>query len=414
MNKWLLLSIIFCSQLAAAQGDNYKQDYTKYEGLALTPPMGWNSWNKFACNVDETLIRQMADAMVSTGMKDAGYVYINIDDCWHGERDSLGFIHPDGKRFPSGIKALADYVHAKGLKIGLYSDAGSQTCGGRPGSRGYEFQDAMTYASWGIDYLKYDWCNTEGLMAEGAYKTIAAALKKAGRPIVLSICEWGHDKPWIWGPAVGHLWRTTGDIYNCFDCIKDHGSWKAWGVMQILDKQDGLRKYAGPGHWNDPDMLEVGNGALTESEDRAHFSMWAMLAAPLIAGNDLRSMNKHTTSVLTNTDVIAVNQDSLGIQGFKLAVADSVETWLKPLVNNEWAVCFLNRSVKEKPLKIDWKQLSAVDSVFNKILDTKNHSFKLYNLWTKENIQTTGKNITTRLPPHDVLMFRLTPAIKNN
>ncbi|MEO7768316.1 MAG: glycoside hydrolase family 27 protein, partial [Ferruginibacter sp.] len=285
---------------AISQNNKYDQNYHKFDGLALTPPMGWNSWNKFACNVDEKLIREVADAMVSTGMKEAGYNYINIDDCWHGDRDSLGFIHPDPKRFPSGMKALADYIHSKGLKMGIYSDAGAQTCGGRPGSRGFEFQDAMAYASWGIDYLKYDWCFTDGLKAEGAYKTITAALRKAGRPIVLSICEWGTDHPWVWGPSAGHLWRTTGDIFNCFDCIKDNGSWKAWGVMQILDKQEGLRKYAGPGHWNDPDMLEVGNGGFTPGENRAHFSMWAMLAAPLIAGNDLRSMTDEIRQVLTN------------------------------------------------------------------------------------------------------------------
>lgn len=199
MKNLIFIFLISFTINLSAQGNNYVQDYTKYPGLALTPPMGWNSWNKFACNVDENLIKEMADAMVSSGMKDAGYTYINIDDCWHGDRDENGFIHPDPNRFPSGMKTLADYVHSKGLKIGIYSDAGSQTCGGRPGSRGYEFQDAKTYADWGIDYVKYDWCNTESLKAEGAYKTFAAALKKAGRPIVLSICEWGDNRPWDWG-----------------------------------------------------------------------------------------------------------------------------------------------------------------------------------------------------------------------
>jgi alpha-galactosidase len=234
---------------AFSQGNNYAQNYKKYDNLALTPPMGWNSWNKFACNVDEKLIKEVADALVSSGLKDAGYTYININDCWHGERDAQGFIQLDAKRFPPGMKALADYIHSKGLKMGIYSDAGSQTCGGRPDSRGYEFQDAQQYAAWGVDYLKYDWCNTEGLKVEGAYKTITAALRRAGRPMVLSI--------WEWGPTVGHLWRTTGDIYNCFDCIKDNGTWKAWGVMQIMDKQEKLRQYAGPGHWNDPPSLTM-------------------------------------------------------------------------------------------------------------------------------------------------------------
>ncbi|HEX8505857.1 MAG TPA: alpha-galactosidase, partial [Hymenobacter sp.] len=338
MKKLLFLLLgLSAAEPAFSQGNNYKQNYQKYEGLALTPPMGWNSWNKFACNVDENLIKQVADALVSSGMKDAGYTYINIDDCWHGERDAQGFIHPDAKRFPSGMKALADYVHAKGLKFGVYSDAGSQTCGGRPGSRGFEFQDAQTYAGWGVDYLKYDWCNTEGLKAEGAYKTMTAALRKAGRPVVLSICEWGNDQPWTWGQTVGHLWRTTGDIYNCFDCVQDHGSWKSFGVLAILDKQAGLRQYAGPGHWNDPDMLEVGNG-MPANEDRAHFTMWAMIAAPLITGNDVRSMKKETVDILTNKEAIAVNQDKLGVQGFRHAVKDSVETWLKPLAGGRWAV----------------------------------------------------------------------------
>jgi alpha-galactosidase len=403
-----LYASLFLSTLGCfGQGNNYVQNYQKFEGLALTPPMGWNSWNKFACNVDENMIRQMADAMVSTGMKDAGYTYINIDDCWHGDRDSLGFIHPDAKRFPSGMKALADYVHAKGLKLGIYSDAGSQTCGGRPGSRGFEFQDAKTYAEWGIDFLKYDWCNTEGLKAEGAYKTITAALRKAGRPIVLSICEWGNDKPWLWGQTVGHLWRTTGDIYDCFDCIKDHGTWKAWGVMQILDKQEGLRQYAGPGHWNDPDMLEVGNGGLSVNENMTHFSMWAMLAAPLIAGNDLRNMSAETKAILTNKEVIAVNQDSLGIQGFKYATRDSVEIWVKPLKGEDWAVCFLNRSVVPKQLEFNWQKELINDDVAKRVLNCNTSNYVVRDLWTKKEAGDTKKPVKTIVPAHDVLMYRL-------
>jgi alpha-galactosidase len=394
---------------ALGQGNNYVQDYTKYQGLAMTPPMGWNSWNKFACNVDEDMIKQMADAMVATGMKDAGYTYINIDDCWHGDRDAQGFIHPDPVRFPSGMKALADYVHSKGLKLGIYSDAGSQTCGGRPGSRGYEFQDALTYASWGIDYLKYDWCNTEGLKAEGAYKTITAALKKAGRPMVLSICEWGTDKPWDWGQNVGHLWRTTGDIYNCFDCIKDHGTWKAWGVMQIVDMQEGLRKYAGPGHWNDPDMLEVGNGTLTPGEDRAHFTLWAMLAAPLIAGNDLRNMTAETTEVLTNKNVIAINQDKLGIQGFKVSAKDGLEVWARPLANGDWAIAFLNRSTEAKKIDFDWATAQIYDDI-NKVSPDFKSVYSIKNLWDKKDNgkATTKKAFKADVPAHDIVVLRLT------
>ena len=408
------LAVLFFTTIffpAYPQSDTSKKNapnYKKFDGLALTPPMGWNSWNKFACNVDENMIKQMANAMVSSGMKAVGYTYINIDDCWHGERDSLGFIHPDTKRFPSGMKALADYVHSKGLKLGIYSDAGSQTCGGQPGSRGYEYQDALMYAKWGVDYLKYDWCYTEGLKAEGAYKTITAALRKAGRPMVLSICEWGQSKPWEWARSIGHLWRTSGDIYNCFDCINDHGSWKSWGVMQILDMQDGLRKYAGPGHWNDPDMLEVGNGKLTPGEDRAHFSMWAMLAAPLIAGNDLRNMSPQTKGVLTNKEVIAVNQDILGIQAFKHDSKDSLETWYKPLQGGEWAVVFFNRN-KSKPIQVtlNWEKQVITDTLYKIVLDVKNTTYKIKNLWTGADLGNTKKSKKITVPSHDVLMLRL-------
>ena len=394
-----LLLVVLC--LAAPRADAQK-----FTELAKTPPMGWNSWNKFQCNVSERLIRETADAMAATGMKDAGYQFINIDDCWHGARDSLGFIHPDSARFPSGMKSLADYVHAKGLKLGIYSDAGNKTCGGRPGSRGYEYQDALTYAKWGIDYLKYDWCSSDSLNAPGAYMTMRDALAKAGRPIVFSICEWGNNKPWSWGPSMGHLWRTTGDITACFDCIKEMGGWRAWGVLQILDKQEGLREYAGPGHWNDPDMLEVGNG-LTPNEDRAHFSMWSMLAAPLIAGNDLRSMPANVAQVLTNRDVIAVNQDSLGVQGFKYAARDSVEIWFKPLVGGDWAVTFLNRSSTPRAVNFTWAQEAVVDSVAKRDAQLASTHYQLRNLWTKQGAGTTARPLSATVPAKDVLMLRL-------
>lgn len=408
MKKLLQSSVFIFSTLLFSQGNNYTHDYAKFPGLAQTPPMGWNSWNKFACNIDENLIREIADAMVSSGMRDAGYTYINIDDCWHGERDQNGFIHPDKTRFPSGMKAIADYVHSKGLKLGIYSDAGSLTCGGRPGSRGYEFQDAKTYADWGVDYLKYDWCNTESLNAEGAYKTITAGLKKAGRPIVLSICEWGDNKPWEWAKDIGHLWRTTGDIYNCFDCVKDHGTWKAFGVMQILDMQEGLRKYSGPGQWNDPDMLEVGNGALSEGEDRAHFSMWAMLNAPLIAGNDLRTMDERTLTVLTNKKVIAVNQDKLGVQALKFRDEGDFEIWFKPLDNNNWAVAFLNRSREDKSYVFDWKSSTFTDDeVSNRKFNTNENKYEIENLWTNRKLGDTRRPLKFIVPGKDILMLRL-------
>ncbi|MBP6663078.1 MAG: glycoside hydrolase family 27 protein [Paludibacter sp.] len=397
-NIIVLLMVVFFTTTLNAQ---------KFQGLALTPPMGWNSWNKFACNVSEELIRETADAMVATGMKDAGYEYIVIDDCWQVSRDSLGFIVADPKRFPSGIKALADYVHAKGLKFGIYSCAGNKTCGGRPAGRGHEYQDALSYAKWGVDYLKYDWCDTENLNAIGAYTTMRDAMYAAGRPIVFSLCEWGNNKPELWAKEVGHLWRTTGDIYNCFDCIDDHGNWKAFGVMQIVDKQDGLRKNAGPGHWNDPDMLEVGNG-MSLNESRAHFSIWCMLAAPLIAGNDLRSMNAETLTVLSNKEVIGIDQDSLGIQGFRHTAKDSVETWLKPLKNGEWAVCLLNRSTTPRVVALDWKTFSVTDSLSNRTLNTTaKEVYKLRDLWLKKNVGDTRKPLTAIIPARDVLCLKL-------
>ena len=286
--------------------------------LALTPPMGWNSWNKFACDVSEDMIRSMADAMVKSGMKDAGYQYVNIDDCWQVSRDAQGNIVADPQRFPHGMKAVGDYIHSLGLKFGVYSDAGSKTCAGRPGGLGHEYQDAIQYAAWGVDYLKYDWCNATTQDAKASYANIRAALDAAGRPIVLSICEWGTAKPWLWGKEVGgNLWRTTGDIKDRWGGSEKwpDGSCCAYGVLGILDQQVGLESYAGPGHWNDPDMLEVGNGGMTDTEYRAHFSLWAILAAPLIAGNDLRDMRPEIHDILTNKEVIAVDQDALGREG---------------------------------------------------------------------------------------------------
>jgi alpha-galactosidase len=400
MKKLIVLALILVSLPLPAQ---------KFKGLALTPPMGWNSWNKFSCNVNEQLIRETADAMVSSGMKDAGYQYIVIDDCWHGRRDSLGFIQPNPERFPSGMKALADYIHAKGLKFGIYSDAGWKTCAGRPGSRGYEYQDAMKYAEWGIDYLKYDWCNTEGLNAEGAYLTMRNALYAAGRPIVFSLCEWGNNQPWEWGKDIGHLWRTTGDITACFDCEVNHGSWSSWGIMKIVDMQKNVRIHAGPDHWNDPDMMEVGNG-MSVNEDRAHFTLWCMLAAPLIAGNDLRNMSKETIEILTNPEALAVNQDSSGIQGFKSAAEDSLEIWYKPLSQDAWALCFLNRASITKEISFVWTENPVSDDFSKREIDFSTTTFKLRNLWTRKDQGSTKKKLTANIPGHDVLFLKLTPV----
>ena len=383
----------------------------KFEGLALTPPMGWNSWNTFQTNISDTLVRGIADYMVSSGMKDAGYTYLVLDDGWMAkERDNNGNLVPDPKKFPGGIKPLIDYVHSKGLKFGLYNCAGTKTCAGYPGTRGYEYQDARLYASLQIDYLKFDWCNTEGINAKEAYATMSSALKKAGRPIVFSLCEWGSNKPWLWAKDIGHLWRTTGDISNQFEGKKDYGTWAANGIMTIVDTQDTLRKYAGPGHWNDPDMLEVGNG-LTESENRAHFALWCMLAAPLMTGNDLRNMSATTANILTNPEAIAIDQDALGIQGFRYSAKDSIETWLKPLSNGAWAVCFLNRNSKPAPVSFDWKKESITDPLSKNILST-NIDYRIRNVWTRTNAGTTKKPAKAVIGPHDVLLFVLTSPNK--
>ncbi|SFU93536.1 glycoside hydrolase family 27 protein [Pseudoduganella namucuonensis] len=381
----------------------------KFEELAATPQMGWNSWNKFACEIDERLIRETADAMVKQGMKDAGYQYINIDDCWHGVRDADGNIQPDAKRFPSGMKALADYVHGKGLKLGIYSDAGATTCGGHPGSRGHEYQDAITYARWGIDYVKYDWCDTKGLNAEAAYTTMRDAIRAAGRPMLFSICEWGDNKPWEWAGPVGHSWRTTGDIAPCWDCEIGHGSWSSLGVLRILDKQAPARKFAGPGHWNDMDMLEVGNG-MTEDEDRAHMSIWAMLASPLISGNDLRTMPEATRRILTHAGIIAINQDKLGIPAFRAYADGRMEVWARPLADGQWALMFLNRSGQAIDYRHDWREHPIGDDVSKRSAEFGKTTYRWSDVWGKRTGDTSTK-LETRIAPRSALVLRL--AITN-
>jgi len=380
----------------------------KFEGLAQTPPMGWNSWNTFQTNISEQLVKDIADVIVSSGMKDAGYTYIVLDDGWMAmERDKLtGNLVADPKKFPHGMKALADYVHSKGLKFGLYNCAGTKTCAGYPGTRGYEYQDARQYASWDVDYLKFDWCNTEGINAKEAYTTMSKALKTANHPIVFSLCEWGDNKPWNWASPVGHLWRTTGDITNQFDGILDHKTWYQLGVMRIVDLQDTIRKYAGPGHWNDPDMLEVGNG-LSAAENRTHFSIWCMLAAPLIAGNDLRKMNDETKTILTQKDLIAVDQDPLGVEAFKYRDKDSLQIWFKPLKNDNWAVCFLNRGSIAKQIEFNWQNETVNDTLSKRELSTKATTYKMIDLWLNKDMGDTKKPLKATIAPHDILMLRL-------
>ncbi|MDD2306894.1 MAG: glycoside hydrolase family 27 protein [Prolixibacteraceae bacterium] len=367
----------------------------KFDQLAKTPPMGWNSWNKFACNVSEKLIMQMADEMVSSGMQDAGYEYVVIDDCWQVDRDENGEIVVDKDRFPHGMKYVADYVHSKGLKFGIYSCAGSKTCAGRPGGRGHEFQDARTYASYGVDYLKYDWCNTTTQEAKSSYTTMRDGLFAAKRPIVFSLCEWGTAKPWEWAKEVGHLWRTTGDIVDRWDAMID-----------ILDKEKDLAKYAGPGYWNDPDMLEVGNGGMTTEEYRTHFSLWCMLAAPLMAGNDLGNMSPETAEILKNTEVIALDQDVLGKQGFCYRDNGDYEIWIKKLANNEKAVCLLNRSDEEKTVQVDYNVLLKANDNYWASEPYKLEDYKLRDLWEHKDVSLEKSTVFVKMPPHSVKVYR--------
>ncbi|RZJ42521.1 MAG: glycoside hydrolase family 27 protein [Chryseobacterium sp.] len=398
------------SILGFGQGNTHTQTAGKFEGLAMTPPMGWNSWNTFATNIDEKLVKETADIMVSSGLAAAGYNYIVLDDGWMThERDANGDLVPDPVKFPNGMKSLIDYVHSKGLKFGLYNCAGTQTCAGYPGTRGYEYQDARFYAKLGIDFLKYDWCNTKGITAPEAYTTMSNALKTAGRPIVFSLCEWGDNQPWEWGKPVGNLWRISGDIYPCFDCeFKHPENWSSWGFMKIAEMRKDIRKYSGPDHWNDFDMMEVGN-EMNDTEDKSHFAMWCMLASPLFTGNDYRKMSKETLKILTNKEMIAVNQDKLGIQGFKYSAEEGLEVWVKPLSDGNWAVTFLNRSDVPKKINFDWKKHSIKDADFGYEADFSKTVFRIKDLWKNKEIGTTKKNFVAELASHDSVTLRLIP-----
>ncbi|OIV43771.1 glycoside hydrolase family 27 protein [Flavobacterium johnsoniae] len=407
--KNIISALFLCaSALGFSQGNTHTQTGDKFEGLAMTPPMGWNSWNTFATNIDEKLVKETADIMVSSGLAAVGYNYIVLDDGWMTkERDANGDLVPDPVKFPNGMKAVVDYVHSKGLKFGLYNCAGTQTCAGYPGTRGYEYQDARFYAKLEIDFLKYDWCNTKGITAPEAYTTMSNALKTAGRPIVFSLCEWGDNQPWEWGKSVGNLWRISGDIYPCFDCeFKHPENWSSWGFMKIAEMRKDIRKYSGPDHWNDFDMMEVGN-EMNDTEDKSHFAMWCMLSSPLFTGNDYRKMSKETLAILTNKELITINQDKLGIQGFKYAVEDGVEVWVKPLSGGNWAVTFLNRTDAAKKINFDWKKNTVKDADFGYEADFAKSTFKLKNLWTNKEAGNTKKNFTAELASHDCITLKL-------
>ncbi|KAL5832786.1 hypothetical protein ACOSQ3_016460 [Xanthoceras sorbifolium] len=360
-------------------------------GLGLTPPMGWNSWNHFHCDIEEKLIRETADAMVSTGLAAVGYEYINIDDCW-GElnRDSEGNMVPKASTFPSGIKALADYVHSKGLKLGIYSDAGSQTCSKTmPGSLGHEEQDAKTFASWEIDYLKYDNCETDGTSPKERYPIMSKALLNSGRPIFFSLCEWGEEDPATWAPSVGNSWRTTGDIED---------NWNS--MTSLADQNDKWSSYAAPGAWNDPDMLEIGNRGMGSDEYRSHFSIWAIAKAPLLIGCDLRSMDNQTYQILTNKEVIAVNQDKHGVQGKKVKKEGDLEVWAGPLSGGRVAVVLWNRSSSKARVTANWGDIG---------LNSSTLVVKARDLWAHSTNYSIKGHISADLESHACNMYVLTP-----
>lgn len=369
-------------------------------GLATAPPMGWNSWNHFACDGNgEDVIRETADALVSTGLAAAGYKYVNIDDCWaEPQRDSKGNLVANKKTFPHGIKALADYVHSKGLKLGIYSDAGFKTCAKvQPGSLGHEEQDAKTFASWGVDYLKYDNCNNGDLKPLERYPEMSKALMMAGRPIYFSLCEWGDMHPAKWGAAYGNSWRTTNDIAD---------TWES--MVSRADENEVWADYARPGGWNDPDMLEVGNGGMTNDEYIVHFSLWAISKAPLIIGCDVRHMSQETYDILANKEVIAVNQDALGIQGKKVRMEGSSEVWAAPLSGYRTAVLLLNRHAAEA---------AAITAHWDDVGLPAGTAVEARDLWRHATVAGAGGELTEKITldvaPHSCRMLLLKPLISS-
>jgi alpha-galactosidase len=377
---------LFSTLPAKAQGND----------LARRPPMGWNSWNHFRDKVDDASVRAQAEAMVSSGMRDAGYLYVNIDDTWEGERDAKGNIQANSK-FPD-MKALADFVHSRGLKLGIYSSPGAKTCAKFEGSLGHELQDAQTYAAWGIDYLKYDLCGLRGQMKAAptpeaahqimidAYTKMRDALHSTGRPIVYSLCQYGEDSVWEWGPEVGgNLWRTTGDISD-----------KYAKMAEIGFSQAGLGRFAGPGHWNDPDMLEVGNGGMTTDEYRTHMSLWAILAAPLLAGNDLSTMTPETVALLTNHDVIAVDQDAAGKQGDRVSAEGPVEVWARVLADGSKAVGIFNRHHTALVARVDFGTMGFKGVV------------KARDLWQGKELGRLNSPYVVKIPAHGVVFLKVT------
>jgi alpha-galactosidase len=387
MQKKTVFSISLVFMMLLALG-GFSQAAFAQAQMVQTPPMGWNSWNHFACKVSDAIVRAQADAMAKSGMKAVGYEYVNIDDCWEGVRDSKGVIHPNSK-FPD-MKALADYVHSKGLKLGIYSSPGPKTCGGYEGSYQHEKQDAETYARWGIDYLKYDWCTAryvyEPAQYPGAFKKMHEALLSTGRPIVYSIH--GRGRVWEWAQSVGaNLWRTTGDIKDDYN-----------RMVAIGFGQNGLAHLAGPGHWNDPDMLEIGNGGMKPEEYRMHMTLWCLLAAPLITGNDLTKMTPETLAILTNPDVIAVDQDPLGVEGHRVWEEGPLEIWMKPLAGDAKAVGLFNREQSTIRITVKFSQIGVGDRA------------TVRDLWARKDLGVFDGSYSADVVQHGVIMIKVIPV----
>ncbi|CAN5209850.1 ricin-type beta-trefoil lectin domain protein [soil metagenome] len=387
IKKFLLLFFtIFALSLVSGLSFVTKT-YALSNGLAQTPPLGWNDWYSDFCSVSDPLIRSTADAMVSSGMQAAGYQYVNLDDCWQTSRDANGTIVADPVAFPNGMKAVADYVHSKGLKFGIYTDAGTKTCAGRPGSQGYEAQDAATYASWGVDFVKVDWCNTGSLNAKNQYGIWRDAIAASGRPMLFNICNWGTQTPWVWGPTTGNMWRTTSDT---------HDNWQ--NLLATIDNNSQHTSFAGPGGWNDPDIMHIGLGGMTNTEYQSNFSLFAIMASPLIAGNDIRTMSQPIHDILTNKEVIAVDQDSLGQQGFKVNDNNAgLQVWMKRLhTPGQRSVVLFNRTATAAAMTVKWTDIGLLSS-----------SASVRDLWTYTNKGNYSTSYTATVPSHGVVMIKV-------
>jgi alpha-galactosidase len=366
---------------------------TTWDGLGQTPPMGFNSWITTYCDesLNEAMIKGVTDTIVANGLNDLGYQYVNVDDCWAlPERDANGSLVPDPKRFPSGIKPVADYVHEKGLKFGIYTSAGTKTCdpNGFPGALNHELEDANLFASWGVDFLKYDNCNNEGVDAQHRYRKMHDALKATGRPIVLSICDWGESTPWQWATGVGTLWRTGDDS-------KDN--WAS--VLDNLNKNLPLAQYAGPGHWNDPDFLRVGSGGMTEAQYRSQFSLWSVMAAPLLIASDLRNASSETMATITNADVIAVDQDPLGMAGREIQSRGGLHVIVKPLAGGDQAVALFNGNATDATIETNLTDVG---------FDAGRYLVK--DLWSKDTHVATGSTLSASVPGFTTVLLRVSPV----